>query len=179
MSDNRGGRPKKRKRNIIGLKNQSLPASHTELIETKVDELPNKNDKTLDKAVVIIDSDSEDTHKDLDDCWILEDSFRAAGFFGYGKDRDSEDEEKDLDVKDWKDDLDDEKLQETLVRHAAAMDADIHDEEWIPENLKRKQRRRQQRHEREHKERPKTYAIGPDIAQKSARSSKRHIAQSH
>ncbi|KAJ3743635.1 hypothetical protein DFH05DRAFT_1460850 [Lentinula detonsa] len=72
----------------------------------------------------------------------------------------------------WEDKwFDSEELEQTMFLHAAAMNEDIANEDWVLESLlKAQERKKKQRREREHKEHPKVYATGPDIARKASRT---------
>ncbi|KAJ3711838.1 hypothetical protein DFJ43DRAFT_1128225 [Lentinula guzmanii] len=139
MAGGKGGRPKKRARNISGLNNQSKQKS-SDTAETR-----DHDDMDEDE----LGNDSE-LPEELED-WIA-----------CEKEEDSEDE-----VEEYEDDnLNDEffggeELQETLFEYAGAMDTDIRDEDWVPEWLKRKKKQRQ---EREKRGRPSSYSIGPESA---------------
>ncbi|KAJ3978364.1 hypothetical protein F5890DRAFT_1479426 [Lentinula detonsa] len=78
----------------------------------------------------------------------------------------------------WEDKwFDSEELEQTMFLHAAAMNEDIADEDWVPESLlEAQERKKKQRREREHKEHPKVYATGPDIARKASRTQFRYKA---
>ncbi|KAE9399002.1 hypothetical protein BT96DRAFT_957397 [Gymnopus androsaceus JB14] len=164
MSSNKGGRPQKRKRNITGLKNQLKPSA----LETAQEPTENCEIPHVEEPVTKESKEDEIA----DGCWMPEDILRTAEYFQYEGCEDSEDEEEVLEQGDWDDEaLEDENLQDALFRYAAAMDGDIYDEDWVPEIL---QRKKKSRRKHEPKERAKTYATGPDIARKSARSQRRH-----
>ncbi|KAE9402201.1 hypothetical protein BT96DRAFT_991371 [Gymnopus androsaceus JB14] len=160
MGNNKGGHPRKQKRNTTGLKNQQNISA-----PQKTTQQPTENPDIPEEG------ESSSNH------WIPEDSICAAEYFEYETCDDSEDEEEDLKQGEWDNEvLEDENLQDALLRYAAAMDDEIYDESWVPEDLlaERLRKRKQQCQEHEHKECAKTYATGPDIAQKSARSQRPH-----
>ncbi|KAE9393932.1 hypothetical protein BT96DRAFT_993342 [Gymnopus androsaceus JB14] len=146
MGNNKGGHPRKQKRNTTSLKNQqniSAPQKTTQQ-PTENPDIP----KVENPATQSKEDESSGDH------WIPEDSVRAAEYFGYETCDDSEDEEEDLKQGEWDDEvLEDENLQDALLRYAAAIDDEIYDESWVPEDLlaERLQKRKQRCREREHK----------------------------
>ncbi|KAF5375297.1 hypothetical protein D9757_009669 [Collybiopsis confluens] len=74
--------------------------------------------------------------------WFPEDIVGPGGYFGLDEE-DSEDEDEELEVKHQDNDFfEGDDLQERMFQYAAAMDEDIHDEDWVPESLKRRHKRR-------------------------------------
>ncbi|KAJ3746059.1 hypothetical protein DFH05DRAFT_1458428 [Lentinula detonsa] len=126
MAGGKGGRPKKRARNISGLNNQSKQKS-SDTAETR-----DHDDMDEDE----LGSDSE-LPEELED-WIA-----------CEKEEDSEDEVEEYEDDNLNDEFfDGEELQETLFEYAGAMDTNIRDEDWVPEWLKRKKKQRQEREKR-------------------------------
>ncbi|KAF9067419.1 hypothetical protein BDP27DRAFT_1449062 [Rhodocollybia butyracea] len=174
MSKNKVGRPQKRKRNISGLKNQSKRSSSDESaqqlrkdvgLNVDVEGSPGSKNRL---AVTFEGSAVPNGEGDCRE----EDTARIAVSFEEESNK-SEGAREESDMEERKDIFPGESLQAASFDYTAAIDTDIHDEDWVLEGSRRKKLRR----EREQKERPKTYATGPDISRKSARSQLRYKKQ--
>ncbi|KAJ3780069.1 hypothetical protein GGU10DRAFT_381253 [Lentinula aff. detonsa] len=160
------GRPLKRKRDVIGLRNQpgQLAAGPQEVPQS---------------SISLSSSCSPEIENDLDD-EILDASADGSGDFVldeaaaglarwsvHGQDEEDEIEEMvNLDGLG----LDNEDLQERLTEYAIAMGDDLRDENWLPTEIRRKL----QRQKREKRSRPREYAKGPDVGSKSLRTQQRY-----
>lgn len=141
------GRPPKRPRNINGLRNQprnSSPSGHRDRLpcaRSPVDaagpDIPslNTNLRSPDNAQSD-DSDSDDG-ADLGNCHGCTRSSRAFTEGADGWDSDSEMEQESECEPDWEDDT----LCERMVDLAMNEGDNLHDEDWLPRNLKRKRRK--------------------------------------
>ncbi|THU75449.1 hypothetical protein K435DRAFT_912455, partial [Dendrothele bispora CBS 962.96] len=185
-----GGRPRKRQRNTSGLINQ--PRNRQFSRQTLSDTDPVITGTAAQAVQSISITEEEMSKKILDECWVRDESTGFTYWFGYQadserEDSDGEDFEGDEDLGDESDgegrlvdenwdeeEYENEFLQERLIAQATAMDEDVNDEDWIPEELKRKRRRKERRQQREKKDRPKTYSIGPVISLKAERTRRRY-----